>query len=204
MVALALSCPGWGLGNVKTTTDVVHPAGCGIHRILRRLDSLTARSLSRINDKEIRVASSVKTLHFCLILFSLKYFWPSSVPRSQPVNSLQLVEPNFEPNSFTSFLTIVYDSATVSVGAFLPANMPITMIPPLTAPHIPHVRETPPQKPVAILGIRSDWIPSLSATARSTLSAQYMPDSKSSPLRFAILSIIFLSSYGRRSLRLCS
>jgi len=65
------------------------------------------------------------------------------------------------------------------------------MMPPLTAPHMPDVLETPPQNPVAIFGTKSDCISSLSATARSTLSAQYMPDSKSSPLRWTVLSIIF-------------
>ncbi len=33
------------------------------------------------------------------------------------------------------------------------------MIAPLTAPHIPPVRATPLQKPVAILGIRSEFYP---------------------------------------------
>jgi hypothetical protein len=144
---------------------------------------------------EILVACSVKILHLRFILFSLKYFWPSSVPRSQPVNSLQLVDPNCEPKSSTSFLTIPYESVTDSLGAFLPENTPIAMMPPLTAPHIPHVLETPPQKPVAILGIKSDRIPSLSVTARITLSAQYMPDSNSSPLRWTVLSIIFTPAF---------
>jgi hypothetical protein len=46
------------------------------------------------------------------------------------------------------------------------------MIAPLTAPHIPPVRDTPLQNPVAILGINGEWIPLLSAIANRTLSAQ--------------------------------
>jgi hypothetical protein len=34
----------------------------------------------------------------------------------------------------------------------------------------------PLQKPVAILGIKSEWMPWLSAIARRTLSAQKKPD----------------------------
>ena len=51
--------------------------------------------------------------------------------------------------------------------------MPIT--PPLTAPHRLPVREMPPQKPVAILGMTSDRMPCCSANASSTLSAQLKP-----------------------------
>jgi hypothetical protein len=46
------------------------------------------------------------------------------------------------------------------------------MIAPLSAPHIPPVRDNPLQKPVAILGISGEWTPLLSAIASSTLSAQ--------------------------------
>src|SRR5512147_1398554 len=65
------------------------------------------------------------------------------------------------------------------------------MIAPLTAPHIPPVRDMPLQKPVAILGIKSDWIPWLSAIACSTLSAQKRPDLNSSRLRCGACSLMF-------------
>jgi hypothetical protein len=59
---------------------------------------------------------------------------------------------------------------------------------PASAPHTFPVRAIPPQKPVAILGIRSDWMPWLSATACKTLPEQPKPLSKSSAARSATSS----------------
>jgi hypothetical protein len=64
------------------------------------------------------------------------------------------------------------------------------MIAPLTAPHMPPVREIPLQNPVAIRGIKSDWMPWLSAIACSTLSAQKKPDLNSSRLRCEACSLM--------------
>jgi len=70
------------------------------------------------------------------------------------------------------------------------------MIAPLTAPHIPPVRATPLQNPVAILGIKSDWMPWLSAIASNTLSAQKKPDLNSSRLRCGVNSLMFQAPRG--------
>ena len=65
------------------------------------------------------------------------------------------------------------------------------MIAPLTAPHRLPVREMPLQNPVAIFGIKSDWMPWFSAIANSTLSAQKNPDLNKSRLRCEACSLIF-------------
>ena len=70
----------------------------------------------------------------------------------------------------------------------------MAMMPPVRAPQGPAVLAMPPQKPVAILGIKSDSMLYFSATAERTLSAQNNPDSNSSPLRSAILFILISSS----------
>jgi hypothetical protein len=49
----------------------------------------------------------------------------------------------------------------------------------------------PLQNPVAILGIKSGWMPWLSAIANSTLSAQKKPDRNSSELRCGACSLMF-------------
>lgn len=61
---------------------------------------------------------------------------------------------------------------------------------PVNAPQDPEVLDMPPQKPVAIAGINSHSMLYFSATAERTLSAQYNPDSNSSPLRSTIFAIL--------------
>jgi hypothetical protein len=69
--------------------------------------------------------------------------------------------------------------------------MPIAMTAPATAPQSPPVLARPPQNPVAIFGIKSEWIFLLSATESRTLSAQRYPEAKYSPLLFETFSTIF-------------
>jgi NAD(P)-dependent dehydrogenase (short-subunit alcohol dehydrogenase family) len=71
------------------------------------------------------------------------------------------------------------------LALFRPASMLMARTPPLTAPQMPPVFAIPPHSPVAILGINSDWMPRLSATACKTLSAQQNPCCNNSSLRWA-------------------
>lgn len=146
----------------------------------------------------IRAASRVNTTHLARRLFSTKYRWPSGVSSLHPMRSRQSTVPKRASNwRITCWMSLQFSSRG-SVGRFRPVKRLSAITAPASAPHTFPVRAMPPQKPVAILGIRSDWTPRLCATACKTLSEQQKPLSKSSAalsaisldLRFMMQSLI--------------